>query len=178
MSNEQITGYTSAADIPSPYSSITLPKLRTAAGDPIRVRFRKLDAADLALARAQFPGAFPKPRTDAEKKAALERAKNRTPAEEAKAIRDFKTMACAVIVAGCVEPRFCMGLEPADGAAPVGALGDEDQSALWEAIMRHSDMMPDEEGEETKDKSEGSGSATAAALGDFHGERPEGSEPR
>jgi hypothetical protein len=61
--NEVKSGYTSAADIPSPYSSITLPKLRTAAGDPIRVRFRKLDAADLALARAQFPGAFPKSST-------------------------------------------------------------------------------------------------------------------
>lgn len=174
--NEVKSGYTSAADIPSPYSSITLPKLRTAAGDPIRVRFRKLDAADLALARAQFPGAFPKPRTEAEKKVALERAKNRTPEEEAKAIRDFKTMACAVIVAGCVEPRFCMGLDPIDGAAPVAALNDEDQSELWEAIMRHSDMLPDDE--EAKDKGEGSGSATAAALGDFHGERSEGSEAR
>ena len=130
---------TGAADIPSP-CNILLPELRTAAGDPIRVRFQEARRGGPRARAPHFPGRS-RNRTWRAEKVALEARKDH--ARRQKAIRDW-TMACAVIVAGCVEPRFCMGLDPIDGRrrwrrsatrTPVGTLRS-DHAALGHAPGR------------------------------------------
>jgi hypothetical protein len=169
MSTDTSNTATSASDIVFPTKVVALVVLKTPAGEPVRVKIRKLDIAEVAAVRAQFPAIFRKP-TEDEKRTA---GRPRTPEQEAKAAADFKGSANALIIAAAEEPRFCLGKVPKDGAAPIEAIYDDDRSVLFEAIMRLSDMF---EGDASSEEP-GNGGAAADGLATFPDQHAAGSEP-
>lgn len=132
-------------DIPFPERVVELPRLKVD-GVPVRVRIRKLAAADVVLAQ----GDIPEDPTDWAGIDEAERRKRwfRLPARErAKIMRGNRARSEALILAGAVDPSFYIGSKPPQvrpqdvrgepcSVAAIDALSDDDVETLSIAILR------------------------------------------